>query len=57
MLTNRGDAMKKTVTLTNNTNNLSYDFEILSSSIGPDAINFQKLYAQTGMFAYDPGFT
>ena len=49
--------MKKTVTLTNNINNLSYDFEILSSSIGPDAIDFQKLYAQTGMFAYDPGFT
>ena len=49
--------MKKTVTLINNTNGLSYDFEILSPSIGPDSIDFQKLYAKTGMFAYDPGFT
>lgn len=49
--------MKNTVTLTNNKNGLSYDFEILSPSIGPSAIDFQKLYAKTGMFSYDPGFT
>jgi citrate synthase len=25
-------------------------------SIGPDVIDIRKLYAQTGMFTYDPGF-
>jgi hypothetical protein len=25
--------------------------------IGPDVVDIRKLYAQTGMFTYDPGFT
>jgi citrate synthase len=29
----------------------------LSGSVGPDVIDIGKLYAQTGMFTYDPGFT
>ncbi len=33
------------------------DFAVLSGSIGPDVIDIRKLYAQTGMFTYDPGFT
>ena len=28
-----------------------------SGTIGPDVIDIGKLYAQTGMFTYDPGFT
>ena len=27
------------------------------ASVGPDVIDIRKLYAQTGMFTYDPGFT
>ncbi len=30
---------------------------VLSGSVGPDVIDIRKLYAQTGAFTYDPGFT
>jgi citrate synthase len=33
------------------------DYPILSGSIGPDVIDIRKLYAQTGKFTFDPGFT
>ena len=34
-----------------------YTFPIYGGSIGPDVIDVGKLYAQTGMFTFDPGFT
>jgi citrate synthase len=34
-----------------------FDYPVLSGSIGPDVIDIRKLYGQTGMFTYDPGFT
>ncbi len=46
-----------TITLTNNKTGKSYDFEILSPTLGPDVIDIRSLYRQTGMFTYDPGFT
>ena len=45
----------KTATLTINGN--SYDLPILSPTSGPDVIDIRKLYAQAGVFTYDPGFT
>jgi citrate synthase len=30
---------------------------IRSGSVGPDVIDIRKLYAQTGAFTFDPGFT
>ena len=33
------------------------DMAIKKGSIGPSVIDIAKLYAQTGMFTYDPGFT
>src|SRR6201992_3613017 len=45
----------KTATLT--IGNKTYDFPILSGTIGPDVIDIAKLYGQAGMFTYDPGFT
>ncbi|MES2067772.1 MAG: citrate synthase [Pseudomonadota bacterium] len=33
------------------------DLKVLHGSVGPDVIDIRKLYAQTGMFTYDPGFT
>ncbi|MGZ8360536.1 MAG: citrate synthase [Allosphingosinicella sp.] len=33
------------------------DQEVLSGTLGPDVIDIRKLYAQTGAFTYDPGFT
>ena len=35
----------------------SYEFPVLSGTVGPDVIDIRSLYAQTGMFTYDPGFT
>ena len=34
-----------------------YDFPVQSGSVGPDVIDIRKLYAETGRFTYDPGFT
>jgi citrate synthase len=34
----------------------SIDMPVYSGSIGPDVIDIRKLYGQTGMFTYDPGF-
>ncbi|MFM9975024.1 MAG: citrate/2-methylcitrate synthase, partial [Beijerinckiaceae bacterium] len=33
------------------------DLPVKSGTIGPDVVDIGKLYAQTGMFTYDPGFT
>jgi citrate synthase len=33
------------------------EYGVLSGSVGPQVIDIRKLYAQTGMFTYDPGFT
>ena len=35
----------------------SIDLSIKTGSIGPAVIDIGKLYAQTGMFTFDPGFT
>jgi citrate synthase len=34
-----------------------YELSIHSPSAGPDVIDIRKLYAQAGVFTYDPGFT
>ena len=33
------------------------DFPVKTGSIGPSVLDIGKLYGQTGMFTYDPGFT
>jgi citrate synthase len=33
------------------------EFPVLSGTVGPDVVDIRKLYGQTGMFTYDPGFT
>ena len=35
----------------------SYDLPIYSPTAGPDVLDIRKLYAQAGVFTYDPGFT
>ncbi len=35
----------------------SHDFPVLQGSVGPDVVDIRKLYGQTQMFTYDPGFT
>src|SRR5690349_22689068 len=38
-------------------NNKQVELPIKDGTIGPSVIDIAKLYAQTGMFTYDPGFT
>jgi len=34
-----------------------FEYPVISGSVGPDVIDIRKLYGQTGMFTFDPGFT
>ena len=34
----------------------SIDMPVYHGTVGPDVVDIRKLYAQTGMFTYDPGF-
>ncbi|SPJ22366.1 citrate synthase [Palleronia abyssalis] len=34
-----------------------YDLPVHSPTAGPDVVDIRKLYAQAGVFTYDPGFT
>ncbi|RLQ87967.1 citrate synthase [Notoacmeibacter ruber] len=35
----------------------SYEFGVHSGTLGPDVVDISSLYASTGAFTYDPGFT
>jgi citrate synthase len=48
-------AKNKTGTLTVGNNN--WDMPVYPGTIGPDVVDISKLYSQSGMFTYDPGFT
>src|SRR5438477_2169879 len=48
-------ATAKTGTLT--VGNQQWSFPIQEGTIGPSVLDIAKLYSQTGMFTYDPGFT
>ena len=32
-----------------------FDYPVLDGSVGPEVVDIRKLYAETGMFTYDPG--
>ncbi len=38
-------------------NGKEHDYVVRSGTVGPDVIDIRKLYAQTGAFTFDPGFT
>ncbi|MET0360865.1 MAG: citrate synthase [Sphingobium sp.] len=40
-----------------NVEDKTLDYSVMSGSVGPQVIDIRKLYGQTGMFTYDPGFT
>lgn len=48
---------QKTVTLIDNSTGKKFEFPVLDGAVGPSVIDIRKLYAETGMFTYDPGFT
>ncbi|MEO5597960.1 MAG: citrate synthase [Novosphingobium sp.] len=35
----------------------NFDYPVVSGTVGPDVVDIRKLYAQTGLFTFDPGFT
>src|ERR1035437_7326211 len=49
------DAKKKTGTIT--VGNKNWDFPVYDGTIGPEVLDIAKLYNESGMFTYDPGFT
>ena len=49
------DAKKKSGTIT--IGNKNWDFPIYDGTIGPEVLDIAKLYGESGMFTYDPGFT
>src|SRR5689334_5092927 len=38
-------------------NGSNHAYKVLEGSVGPEVFDIRKLYAETGMFTYDPGFT
>jgi citrate synthase len=51
------DATTNTKKATLSVDGKTVEFPVLSGTVGPEVIDISKLYAQTGMFTYDPGFT
>ncbi len=49
--------MKNTMTMIDNRNGKSYEFNIKDATRGPSVVDIGSFYAQTGMFTYDNGFT
>ncbi len=56
-MTGKTDTPSNSVTLTDNRTGESWDFPIIKGSTGPDVIDVRRLYAETDMFTYDPGYT
>ncbi len=49
--------MSENTTATLATAGSDVTFDVMEGSTGPSVIDIRKLYAQTGQFTYDPGFT
>jgi citrate synthase len=48
---------KESVTLTDNQSKKAINLPLLPGTLGPKVVDVRKLYAETGMFTYDPGYT
>lgn len=48
---------ERSFTLIDDSTGATYKLPLLSGTVGPDVIDIQSLYKQSGKFAYDPGFT
>jgi len=48
---------KDTITITNNRDGKTYEFNILDASVGPSVVDISTFYRDTGMFTYDEGYT
>jgi citrate synthase len=48
---------QESVTLRDNSTGKSVDLPLLAGTVGPKVIDIRKLYATTGHFTFDPGYT
>ncbi|MFN0041663.1 MAG: citrate synthase [Alphaproteobacteria bacterium] len=48
---------RNTVTVTDNRTGKTFDLPIMDGATGPSVVDVRKLYADTGYFTFDPGFT
>jgi citrate synthase len=46
-----------TVTMIDNATGKKIDLPVLNGTVGPSVVDVRKLYAETGHFTYDPGYT
>lgn len=46
-----------TVTLTDNATGKSYELPVIKGTTGPRVFDIRRLYAETDMFTFDPGYT
>ena len=46
----------KKATLSFSDGSAPIEFPVYKGTVGPDVIDIRKLYGQTGMFTFDPGF-
>ena len=46
----------KTITLSLDGKGQSISLPVLDGSVGPDVVDIRKLYGETGMFTFDPGY-
>lgn len=47
---------KRVVTLTDSGTGKTVELPVLSGSIGPDVVDVRKIYSETDLFTFDPGF-
>ena len=52
--TNKADYI---LSLTDKKSGKEFELPVLMGTMGPNVIDVRKLYSETGMFTYDPGFT
>ena len=57
MSSRNGAAATHSFTLTNNQTGEAVELPVISGSLGPNVVDVRKLYASTGAFTFDPGFT
>ncbi|MDC0189860.1 citrate synthase [Rhodospirillales bacterium] len=48
---------KKTFTLTDNSSGKQIELPVMEGTVGPRVIDVRRLYAETGCFTFDPGYT
>jgi citrate synthase len=57
MLSAMSKTASETVTLTINSTGQTIELPVMSGELGPKVIDIRRLYADTDMFTFDPGFT